>query len=364
MASSLRSYPLKSPVPFFRGASLFSVFLAAFFAALLSSVVWALPTEPFTAVFLSDTHFGKNIKKVAAPDLGENRGMQNRLRLDEILQRYQIPGDVSAAFHLEMLPSPPLGLFFCGDLTDGSTSVEIQKTQWELFSEMYPEEGIEFPGGVAPVFLGFGNHDGATDGVVRKRMRGRVKGLKEAGRLSSVSSNGLHYAVQREGIHFIQLNLVPADEVDLEKPFRFGKAGAGSFQDPEGALSFLRQYLSTQVSADRDVIFLIHHYGFDPFSTNDWNWWTPTQRDAYRSALCGYRVGAIVHGHDHRADAYRWPSPKEPAGPENFQILDCGQPGWFLDLDAHGYQAFHPAAHAKSPAFYVARRWQEITKTL
>jgi len=110
-------------------------------------------------------------------------------------------------------------------------------------------------------------------------------------------------------VHYICLNLCPADTTDAQTPFKYGKPGPGSWNDPQGALSFLKGYLARHVGASRDPIVLMQHYGFDGFSLNDWNWWTPKQRRALYELLKDYNVAAFFHGHNHHAEHYRGPDP-------------------------------------------------------
>ena len=106
----------------------------------------------------------------------------------------------------------------------------------------------------------------------------------------------------------------------------------------------------------------MQHYGFDGFSLNDWNWWTPTQRRTFYELIADYNVVAILHGHNHHAEHYRWPDPKQhaadlaflfdgkpPAKPRQYDILSCGRVCWVLRI--RGEQLI--AAHFKGPGWSV-----------
>ena len=54
----------------------------------------------------------------------------------------------------------------------------------------------------------------------------------------------------------------------------------------------------THVGRTGRPVVLMHHYGFDSFSTGD-GWWTPEQRLAYWNAIASYNVVAIFTGHQH-----------------------------------------------------------------
>ncbi len=108
-----------------------------------------------------------------------------------------------------------------------------------------------------------------------------------------------HYSWDWHDVHFVQLNLFPGDD-----------PGYYENLDPGASLSFLKQDLETYVGAQGRPVVLIHHYGFDGFSTGadgkkDSNgnlieaWWTEEQRAAYWNVIKDYNVIAIFTGHAH-----------------------------------------------------------------
>ena len=102
-------------------------------------------------------------------------------------------------------------------------------------------------------------------------------------------------------------------------------------------LAFLKEHLRTKVRPSDAPAVLVHHYGLDAMSTNEWNWWTPKQRKAYYDAIRPYNIVAIIHGHDHHAAHYRWPDPQQnpeevrrvfgeaPADPRSYDVFSCGE---------------------------------------
>ena len=88
------------------------------------------------------------------------------------------------------------------------------------------------------------------------------------------------------GVHFVQLHRKPGDQ-------NYGLPSS---------LDFLRQDLAA--SAGRPV-FLFHHYGMDPFGSED-RWWTAAERSTYRSILRGNHVAGVFVGHSHAAFHYTW----------------------------------------------------------
>jgi hypothetical protein len=210
------------------------------------------------------------------------------------------------------------------------------------------------------VFACAGNHDGDPSGPVRQALVARNRKLAEAGQLAAISTNGAHFALNWSGIHFVCLNLCPADTTDAETPFKYGHSGPGSWNDPQGALSFLKDYLARHVGASGEPIVLMHHYGFDGFSLNDWNWWTLKQRRVLYELLKNYNVAAIFHGHNHHAEHYRWPDTKRhaadldyffdgkpPVNPRQYDVLSCGNVCWVIRV--RGDQLI--AAHFKGPSW-------------
>ncbi len=114
-------------------------------------------------------------------------------------------------------------------------------------------------------------------------------------------------------MHFVCVNLCPADTTDPETPFKFGKPGPGSWNDPMGALTFLTTYLCQQVGTSGEPVIIWQHYGFCEGFNFDWNWWSARQRRAFYEAVKDYNVVALLHGHTHAPARYRWPDPQRDA---------------------------------------------------
>jgi hypothetical protein len=244
----------------------------------------------------------------------------------------------------------PRGLLIAGDLTDNQ--------RWDAFTTIFPPAGVTTATGSIPVFLCVGNHDGDPDSPVRRGVLEVNRAHERAGRLAAISDDGMHYAVNWDGLHVLCLGLCPADTVDVEMPFKYGKPGPGSWNDPRQALSFMKKYLREHVGTSGQPVVLMHHYGFDGFSTNDWYWWTPQQRRAYYDALAGYNVAAILHGHDHHAAHYLWPNPEasaeetrrqfgdqSPPAPRTFDVFSCGNLCWVFRVTGDQFVAAHYGGH-------------------
>jgi 3',5'-cyclic AMP phosphodiesterase CpdA len=248
----------------------------------------------------------------------------------------------------------PRALIILGDLTDGHKEPARQEEQWRSFEALFPVTGVVFGDATVPAIALAGNHDGDVFGPQRRGLVRRNEALRQAGELTALSSNGVHFAANWQGIHLVGLGLCAADTTDSETPFKYGQPGAGSWNDPQGAFSFLKEYLERTVGKSGEPVILMQHYGFDGFSMNDWNWWTPKQRRALYDLLKDYNIAAILHGHNHHAEHYRWPDPKQhaadldcffggkpPASFRQYDVLSCGSVGWLVRMRGDQLIAVH-----------------------
>ena len=345
--------------------------------ALLALALAILPGAPvsaqedhssrdFTVFVTSDTHVGAENLKADPPVTSAQTLAGLRKRIAAMSGLVGKPWPAPAGIGPN---SPPLGLvatphalLIPGDLIDGHPEPEGLQEQWATFDKLFPAEGLELGGQPVLVVAGAGNHDGPVAGPLRQGLITRNRRLKAADHLAAISDNGAHVALARQGVHFLNLNLCAADTTDAEIPFKFGEPGAGSWNDPQGAFTFLKNYLTKHVGDSGEPVVLMQHYGFDGFSLNDWNWWTPTQRRAFYELIADYNVVAILHGHNHHAEHYRWPDPKQhaadlaflfdgkpPANHRQYDVLSCGRVCWVLRI--RGEQLI--AAHFKDPGWDV-----------
>ncbi|MBN1419853.1 MAG: metallophosphoesterase [Planctomycetes bacterium] len=181
----------------------------------------------------------------------------------------------------------PRGILVLGDLIDDGATSEAadQWAQWVADFGVGGEGRVDFP-----VYEGLGNHDlGPGDLVlnaIRERNR-RRPGLK------MLSSDGLHYSLDWDHVHVVNLNLYPGDVKDPATPY-------GPIHDPKHALSFLRKDLAENVGRSGRPVILCHHYDLQGT-----NWWSEAERDAYFEAIQPYNIICIAHGHT-GTDIYKW----------------------------------------------------------
>jgi 3',5'-cyclic AMP phosphodiesterase CpdA len=334
----------------------FAFALAALMGTRLAIAQADKADRDFTFFAQSDVHVGAENLKASPPVTREQTLAKIKANLETLRGVAGQPFPERPAFAGLALGAvaPPRGLLVLGDLTDGSRDPAAQREQWGTFDALYPEGGVSFDGQAAPVYAIAGNHDDAVGSAQRLGVAARNRALLRAGRLAALSTNGLHGAVCWDGVHIVLLSLCAADAPDAETPFKFGASGPGTWCDPQGAFAFLKEYLERKVGTSGAPVVLAQHYGFDAFSLNDWNWWTLKQRRALYELLAGYNVAAILHGHNHCAEHYRWPDPvrhaadlsaffdgKPPAGPRQYDVVSCGLLGWVFRIQGDRLIAGH-----------------------
>ncbi|TPW27420.1 metallophosphoesterase [Pararhizobium mangrovi] len=206
----------------------------------------------------------------------------------------------------------PRGVVVGGDMTDdggGQVAVPGEGTQLQQFSHRYAqgtgEDQIHFP-----VYVGLGNHDLDQNGPpnnpdwYRRELRDYVKlnhrpsvFFKPALPASDYDDDSDDYAWDWGTLHLVQGERF------------FGDTSEGAIN----GLPWLKQNLAARAAHGRPVV-VFQHYGWDPFSTLEWDpardifddtgpgparWWSRAQRKALLNALTGYNVIGIFHGHEH-----------------------------------------------------------------
>ena len=339
--------------------------------ALVSGCLWFLATMPalearaprdFTFFILSDIHVGAenpNAQPPVTPAMTLERIKARIATMASLVGRPYPERPELASLRLGSVQSPR-GILVLGDLTDGADEPEQAREQWNEFERLFPRTGVVWNDKTIPVFALAGNHDGPVSGPQRQGVVERNRLLARRGMVSDISPNGAHVAFEWNGAHFVSLNLYPADAPDAEQPFKFG-SDPSRWNDPESALVFLKHYLSSRVGKSGRPVFVMHHYGVDEMSENDWYWWTARQRAEYYRALAPYNIAAILHGHNHHADHYRWPDPaihaadlaaifgsSIPSTYRQYDVVSCGQTGWVMRIVGDRLVGTHYARNAWS----------------
>lgn len=179
------------------------------------------------------------------------------------------------------------GVVIAGDLTENALDRE-----YRLFTSLFGLCGNKQLR--HPVYEGYGNHDFTGKGSepvvdsvsLRNPLRRDIVG-------TAPGRDG-HYSWVWDNVHFVQLNLAPADSLPP------GRRGL----DPRRALAFLRNDLAQNVRGTGRPVVLVSHYGFTRWEAR--SWWARTGQAALYRAIRDYRVIAILHGHHHGTAVYRW----------------------------------------------------------
>lgn len=234
-----------------------------------ATLLWLIPLEARELTFfvVSDTHYGLSPEgDRTIPQLVEKMNV-----LPGTLYPPLLGGTVGV----------PSGVIHIGDITNDG-----KKESWDRFVHDYGLTGRE---GVLkfPVYETFGNHDGGPTSVVRSGIRERNK--QRVG-LKALSSNGLHYSWDWQGVHFVCCGISPGTTVS---PY-----------DPEHSLEFLQEDLKRSSGSSAGPIILFHHFGFD--KDHSLRWWSEEWRTTYYEQIKNFPILAILHGHAHRPLIYQW----------------------------------------------------------
>jgi len=259
--------------------------IAALLVCAASLALAASPARDVTFLSTSDSHYRE-------PD--HKAGCHNDLNRATVEEMNRIAGVSWPAQLGSDKIAKPRGVVILGDLIDDGDRAEngrlISAEQCKFFRSDF---GLDGSDGLLkyPIFEGWGNHDGppigkekngfSSQGEIKKRNLVR----KEKKLISNVSENGLHYSWDWDDVHFVQLNLYPADKQ------REGVKYSPLWHDPQGALAFLKSDLAQKVGSSGRPVVLMSHCGFDT------DWWTPADwKDLYEAAK-DFNVVLYLYGH-------------------------------------------------------------------
>jgi len=250
---------------------------------------------------VGDTHYLGNRED---PDQLDEISKATNARLIDHLN--QLPGtEIPENAGGTTLPTPK-GLIHAGDLIDsgdknGAVFTRMQDTEWKHFVGDYGLSGkdgrLKFP-----VYEIHGNHDSPQgDGTVVKNITARNK--NRVG-LSNVSKNGLHYSWDWGPVHFVNLGIVVGAVKEVKRKRRY---------NPLDSLEFLLSDLKQNVGESGRPVILTHHVDVARYSTAPnpdgpatSAEWDPADVRSYFDALKAYNVIAILYGHTHARNVYRW----------------------------------------------------------
>jgi predicted phosphodiesterase len=222
----------------------------------------------------------------------------------------------------------PHGVIHAGDLIDsgdknGGPYPEMQKTEWKAFHEDWGLNGGD--GKLRwPVREVHGNHDSPNGtGLVIDQIKER--NTHRHG-LTKISANGLHYSWDWQGVHFVNLGIVVGEVASVKRKRRYA---------PMGSLDFLISDLEEHVGKTGKPVVITHHVDMIRYAApssdaevvkKEWDY---ADVQAFHEALKPYRVAAILYGHTHVRNIFRWngdakPAPKDPQAIPVFNTDNAG----------------------------------------
>ena len=205
----------------------------------------------------------------------------------------------------------PRGVIHAGDCSDtgDKANVKMQQTEWAAFADTYGLTGRDGRLKV-PVYEVHGNHDSPRgDGLAVKKIAERNKARP---RVTNVSRNGVHYSWDWGGVHFVNLGIVVGQVADVARKRRYA---------PLDSLDFLVTDLKEKVGTSGRPVVITHHVDVlryaQPLPVEDKKAqgmeWDPADVKGFFDALKGYNVAAILYGHTHARNVYRWDGTHRPA---------------------------------------------------
>lgn len=219
----------------------------------------------------------------------------------------------------------PRGVIHAGDCIDtgDKANVKMQATEWSAFSDTFGVTGREGKLKV-PVYEVHGNHDSPQgDGLAVKKM---IERNKNRSGLKNVSPSGAHYSWDWGPVHCVNLGIVVGQSSRISRRRRYA---------PMNSLQFLIDDLKQHVGDSRRPVVITHHVDVLRYSqalpvddakaiTMEWD---PEDVHEFHSALKGYNIAAILYGHTHVRNVFRWNGSNKPA--------EQGVPTFNVDNGSH-----------------------------
>lgn len=277
---------------------------AATVLVLLGALAWEAFSKPeeddVVAFFLiGDTHYLADKK---APDKLDPRSAALCPRLVDTLNK--LPGTAIADKAGGGKVLVPRGVIHAGDCIDtgDQANVKAQETEWAAFSADFGLTGKD--GKLkTPIYEVHGNHDGPRG--LTLPIKNIIARNKTRPGVTNVSESGLHYSWDWNDIHFINLGIVVGQTDTVKRKRRY---------DPFGSLGFLIADLKEKVGASGRPVIITHHVDMiryaQPLPIEDKKAeameWDPADVKAFHDALRGYNVVAILYGHTHARNVFRW----------------------------------------------------------
>jgi predicted phosphodiesterase len=278
--------------------------LAASFAAVVAflAATWAAtdrqPRGELVAFFLiGDTHLLATKQDLSKLDDRSTTYMTGLVDVLNKLPGTEIPKEAGGG-----TVRGPRGVVHAGDCIDtgDQSNINAQQTEWAAFTDAFGLTGRDGKLKL-PLYEVHGNHDSprgdslpVTKIIERNKTRPGV---------SNISKNGLHYSWDWSDVHFINLGIVVGQGDGVTKRRRY---------DPLGSLEFLVADLREKVGRSGRPTVITHHVDMLRYAkAADATKTTATEWDhadvkAFHDALQGYNIAAILYGHTHTRNVFRW----------------------------------------------------------
>ena len=266
------------------------------------------PKDDVVAFFLvGDTHFLADKDDTAKMD---ERSSGVTTRLVEVLNK--LPGAAIPDNAGGGVVQAPRGVIHAGDCIDtgDKANTKMQATEWAAFADAYGLTGKD--GRLkAPVYEVHGNHDSPQGtGLAVQKI---IERNKTRPGVSNVSKNGVHYSWDWGGVHFVNLGIVVGQVADVVRTRRFA---------PLDSLAFLVSDLQEKVGKSGKPVVITHHVDMLRYAQPPANVepkqaspmeWDPADVKGFHDALQGYNIAAILYGHTHARNVFRWDGANKPA---------------------------------------------------
>jgi predicted phosphodiesterase len=315
---------------------------------LLLAAIWAADAPPKDAnspvpvafFLVGDTHFLADKKE---PTKLDERSAALNSRLVEVLNKLpgtEITKDAGGGKVL-----PVRGVVHAGDCIDtgsGSKSNPMEQTEWAAFTSAFGLTGKD--GALKmPVYEVHGNHDSTReDGLALRKI---IERNKSRPGVTNVSKNGLHYSWDWGDVHFVNVGILVGQVESVKRKRRYA---------PLGSLDFLVTDLKEKVGTSGRPVVITHHVDMVRYAQSlpvddkkaTAMEWDPEDVKAFYEALGGYNVAAILYGHTHARNVFRWDGTAK-AAKEGIPVFNVSKSSHF--------------ASAKQAFFYIEIQGRKVT---
>ena len=255
--------------------------------------------ETIAFFLIGDTHFLANKEDVARLD---ERSATVTSRLVDLLN--QLPGTEIPSVAGRGRVLAPRGVIHAGDCIDtgDKANVKMQETEWAAFADAFGLTGKDGQLQV-PVYEVHGNHDSPRgDGLAVRKI---IERNKSRPGVTNVSKTGVHYSWDWGGVHFVNLGIVVGQVAEVPGKRRYG---------PLGSLEFLGSDLKEKIGTSGRPVVITHHVDVlryaQPLPVDkkkaEGMEWHPADVKGFHDVLKGYNVAAILYGHTHVRNVFRW----------------------------------------------------------